>query len=276
MTSDLGTTGGKRLHSADRYELIEIHRSQIVEADYNPRYITEDARKRLKNAIAKVGLLAPITWNRQTGRVVGGHQRLRALDVINGNHDYLLRVAAVDMDEEEEKAANLLLNNPEAQGEWDLEKLGEMLKAPDLDLVIAGFDASDVFKIVGDQATDVVLTEIADRVEAVKQARENTAKHNDTTHSSHWFLVAVFRDDDDRLAFTQRLGLPNNRYVDGRQLLALIQAPPPVQVDNEIADADDDELENCSVEELLEALENPELEADLRAIIEGELERRGV
>lgn len=177
------------------------------------------------------------------------------------------------MDEDEEKAANLLLNNPEAQGEWDLEKLGEMLKAPDLDLVIAGFDASDVFKIVGDQATDTVLTEIADRVEKVKEARENTAKHNDTTHSSHWFLVAVFRDDDERLAFTQRLGLPNNRYVDGRQLLALLQAPPSVQPE---AEDDDDELENCSAEELLEALDNPELDADLRDIIEGELKRRGM
>ena len=205
--------------------------------------------------------------------MVGGHQRLRALDVINGNHDYTLRVAAVDMNEQEEKAANLLLNNPEAQGEWDLEKLGEMLKAPDLDLVIAGFDASDVFKIVGDQATDTILTEIADRVEKVKEARENTAKHNDTTHSSHWFLVAVFRDDDDRLAFTQKLGLPNNRYVDGRQLLALIQAPPSVQPE---AEEDDDELENCSVEELLEALDNPELDADLRSILEGELKRRGL
>lgn len=276
-TSDLGTTGGKHRHSAERYELVEIHRSQIIEAGYNPRYITEDARKRLKNAIAKVGLLAPITWNRQTQRIIGGHQRLRALDVINGNRNYTLRVAAVDMDEEEEKAANLLLNNPEAQGEWDLEKLGEMLQAPDLDLIIAGFDASDVFKIVGDQATDTVLLEIAERVEKVKAARGDTAKHNDTTHSSHWFLVAVFRDDDERLAFTQKLGLPNNRYVDGRQLLAAIQTPQPAPQETEdaAADADEEDLKDCTEDELLEALADPELDADLRAIIEDEMKRRG-
>jgi hypothetical protein len=207
---------------------------------------------------------------------VGGHQRLRALDTINGNRDYRLRVAAVDMDETEEKAANLLLNNTEAQGEWELEKLGEILKVPDLDLVIAGFDASDVFKIVGDTATDTVLTEIADRVEQVKQARENTEKHNSTTHSSHWFLVVVFRDDEERHAFTERLSLPDNRYVDGRQLAALLASPPPPPPAAE--EEDDDEglgVEDLSTEDLREVLNDPELEDDLREDIVAELEKRG-
>lgn len=269
MAWDRATADGHALHAAERYEIVEIHRSQIHAADYNPRYITEDARRRLKKAIEQVGLLAPITWNRRTGNVVGGHQRLRALDTINGNRDYYLRVAAVDMDESEEKAANLLLNNAEAQGEWDMEKLGEILKAPDLDLVVAGFDASDVFKIVGDTATDTVLAEIADRVEQVKQARDNTAKHNDTTHSTHWFLVVVFRDDEERLAFTERLGLPNNRYVDGRQLLAAV----------ETKQKEDDEqlrIEDVSDEELLAVLADPELEDDLRVDVEEELTKRGI
>lgn len=250
--------------------MVEIHRSQIIEADYNPRYITEDSRRRLKKAIEQVGLLAPITWNRRTGRVVGGHQRLRALDTINGNRDYYLRVAAVDMDETEEKSANLLLNNPEAQGEWDMEKLGDLLKAPDLDLLVAGFDASDVFKIVGDTATDTVLAEIADRVEQVKQARENTTKHNDTTHSSHWFLVVVFRDDEERLAFTERLGLSNNRYVDGRQLAGLLASPP-------VAEEDDEDLgvEDLETTDLRQLLDDPELEDDLREDILAELAKRG-
>ena len=212
--------------------------------------------------------------------MVGGHQRLRALDVINGNRDYMLRVAAVDMDETEEKAANLLLNNTEAQGEWELEKLGEMLQAPDLDLVIAGFDASDVFKIIGDQATDTVLAEIADRVEQVKQARENTAKHNNTTHSSDWFLVVVFRDDDERLRFTEKLSLPNNRYVDGRLLLQAIgEAPEPSEVEDDEDDEDEDEdfeLSDCSDEELLGALEGLDLTPDFREEIEAELAKRGV
>lgn len=260
-----------KLHASERYEIIEIHRSQIKEADYNPRYITERARRRLKKALEKVGLLAPITWNRRTGNVVGGHQRLRALDTINGNRDYYLRVAAVDMDETEEKAANLLLNNTEAQGEWDLEKLGLLLKAPDLDLTIAGFDASDVFKIVGDQSNDVILTEIADRVEKVKEARENTTKHNDTTHSMHWFLVVVFRDDDERLDFTTSLGLPDNRYVDGRQLLNLMKNGPIAK------DAEEDSLEisEVSTAELKDVLNDPELEDDLREDILAELEKRG-
>lgn len=177
------------------------------------------------------------------------------------------------MDEDEEKAANLLLNNPEAQGEWDLEKLGEMLKAPDLDFIVSGFDASDVFKIVGDQATDAVLTEIAERVEKIKDARENTAKHNDTTHSSNWYLVVVFRDDDERQKFTQKLGLSDNRYVDGRKMLSMLEVAGKAD-DDEADDADTEELADCSVEELMEALAEPELAADLRAMISDELKRR--
>ena len=187
----------------------------------------------------------------------------------------MLRVAAVDMDESEERAANLLLNNAEAQGEWDMEKLGEMMKAPDLDLIVAGFDASDVFKIVGDTATDTVLAEIADRVEKVKEARDNTTKHNATTHSSHWFLVVVFRDDEERLAFTEKLDLPNNRYVDGRLLAAKLASP--VTSAPTTADEDDSlSVADLATEELREVLSDPELESWLREDILAELEKRGV
>lgn len=41
----------------------EIRRSDINFADYNPRKITQEARKSLKANLKRVGLLGGIVWN---------------------------------------------------------------------------------------------------------------------------------------------------------------------------------------------------------------------
>ena len=48
-------------------------------APYNPREITADALKRLQRSVEEFGDISGIVWNRQTGNMVSGHQRLKAL-----------------------------------------------------------------------------------------------------------------------------------------------------------------------------------------------------
>ena len=105
----------------ERYEMATIKRSEIKGAEYNPRKIGDAERSRLRKGIKKLGLLGPIIWNRRTGILVSGHQRLSIMDKLVGKEetlpdgkDYLIQVAAVDMNEIEEKAANLLLNKQNA------------------------------------------------------------------------------------------------------------------------------------------------------------------
>ena len=57
-----------------------------------------------------------IVYNKRTGRLVGGHQRVKAL-CCDGRRDAEVRV--VDLPIAEEKAANLALNHPGIGGEWD-------------------------------------------------------------------------------------------------------------------------------------------------------------
>jgi len=205
------------LHELDaRYELVEVDRRDIAFAAYNPRGITDIARAKLRKALQKVGLLAPVTWNRTTGRLVGGHQRIKALDAINGGQRYRLRVAAVEMSEAEEVAANTLLNNPEAQGEMDLELFAEVLKREDFDAEAAGLDAADIFRVIGDQAADAVLEEVANRVQELRAGDERSVGTVD--NAPHWYLVIVFKDNDERMAFTNALGIPDNRYQSAEQL----------------------------------------------------------
>ena len=53
--------------------------AQLAPADYNPRRISKTALRGFEASLARWGLVQPIVWNKQTGRVVGGHQRLQAL-----------------------------------------------------------------------------------------------------------------------------------------------------------------------------------------------------
>lgn len=84
-------------------------------ASYNPRKITEAAFSGLGGSLEKFGLLVPLVWNRRTGNLVAGHQRYRWL-VEQGEEE--ADVVVVDLDEHEEVALNITLNNRAARGEF--------------------------------------------------------------------------------------------------------------------------------------------------------------
>lgn len=103
-------------------ESVELNRSAIHFADYNPRKLPEESRKTLKRGIRKFGLVGGIVVNKRTGlTVVSGHQRLTVMDELQKypENDYRLRVDVIDVDEKQEKELNILMNNPNAQGSWD-------------------------------------------------------------------------------------------------------------------------------------------------------------
>lgn len=114
-------------HRAQAWQTETWTRGKISGAAYNPRYIDPSSRRRLREGIQDFGLLGPITVNRRSGNIVGGHQRLDALDQLdNSGGNYTLEVAVVDLDPEQEKEANIFLNNPNNQGQFDFSKLQQM------------------------------------------------------------------------------------------------------------------------------------------------------
>lgn len=126
----------------------ELNRSEINLADYNPRVISEEAKKSIKRGIKKFGLLGGVIVNRATGMtIVSGHQRVAVMDDLNKypENDYILRVDVIEVGEKEEKELNILLNNPNAQGSWDFDLLREII--PDIDYKIAGLTAEDLNSI---------------------------------------------------------------------------------------------------------------------------------
>jgi DNA modification methylase len=99
--------------------------SDIHEAPYNPRVISEEALEGLAFSIQKFGCVEPIIVNVRDGRniIIGGHQRRKVL-AAGGVKECLCVV--VDLNEKQEKVLNLSLNNTEIQGRF-IELIGEYI-----------------------------------------------------------------------------------------------------------------------------------------------------
>lgn len=126
-------------------ESVELRRSQIHFASYNPRKISDEGRKQLKRSIKRYGVVGGIVVNKQTGyTLVGGHQKVSILDELNKypDNDYSLRVELIDVDEKTEKSLNITLNNPNVGGEWDFDAMREII--PDIDYKDAGLTQADL------------------------------------------------------------------------------------------------------------------------------------
>ena len=117
----------------------------LFPADYNPRKDLKPGDpeyEKLKRSIEQFGYVEPVIWNEKTGRVVGGHQRLKVLTDMGITE---VDVVVVDMDTEKEKALNIALNK--ISGEWDTEKLALViadLQGTDFDVSLTGFDPEEL------------------------------------------------------------------------------------------------------------------------------------
>lgn len=118
---------------------------QINPAAYNPRKDLQSGDveyEKIKRSIMEFDLVEPLVVNKQTGNLVGGHQRLKVLKEL-GKTD--VEAVIVDLPISREKALNIALNK--AQGEWDLPKLKDLLQEIDtgeFDIEITGFDTGEI------------------------------------------------------------------------------------------------------------------------------------
>ena len=119
--------------------------ADLLPADYNPRKDLKpgDAEyEKLKRSIEQFGYVEPVIWNKTTGRVVGGHQRLKVLIDLGMTE---VDCVVVELTEEKEKALNIALNK--ISGEWDKDKLALLiadLQGADFDVSLTGFEPAEL------------------------------------------------------------------------------------------------------------------------------------
>ena len=142
-------------------EIEKIKLTDIVPADYNPRHISNEEKKKLENSIDNFGIVEPILINLSNNRIIGGHQRYEVLineHMLNGEFYAelnLIRMGDIGWiftetdlhieDEDHEKALNLALNK--ISGEWDADKLGDLLdelSQNNFNIELTGFEDFEV------------------------------------------------------------------------------------------------------------------------------------
>ena len=108
-------------------------------AKYNPRVDLrpgDEEFQHIKNSIENFGYIEPIIVNSRNNVIVGGHQRTKVLRELGYEE---IDVILVDLDEEQEKAANIALNS--ATGLWDFEKLNALIdEIKDYDMSMFGLE----------------------------------------------------------------------------------------------------------------------------------------
>lgn len=211
------------------YDTETISRKQIKNAPYNPRIMDKEAAKRLKKAIQTHGLVSALTWNKRTGNLVGGHQRLQQLDALEKSDDYELTVCVVDVDEREEAALNVELNNPSMQGDWDLDKLAQLSEDFSLNLTSdLGFTETDVDMMFdGDERFSSLYdtpeaTEAKDKIDDIRSARKESVEALKERNNINFYAVIVFENEKDREDFFKSISVPKfEEYITADQVRRL-------------------------------------------------------
>ena len=102
----------------------------LIFAEYNPRQLTKDQYKSLRDSMERFGLVDPIIINKHPDReniVIGGHQRLRIAKDMG-----IDRIPCVELslDLNQEKELNVRLNRN--VGEWDYDALANYFDVGEL------------------------------------------------------------------------------------------------------------------------------------------------
>ena len=119
--------------------------SDLKNAPYNPRIITEDEKLALSKSVSTFGDISGITWNKLSGNLITGHQRIAELkgkykeitfDEIDNEHFWIIgdgmktsfKIRVVEWDDMKEKAANIAGNSHTMSGKFELDLMPTLLE----------------------------------------------------------------------------------------------------------------------------------------------------
>lgn len=171
--------------------------SELKSSEHNPRKISGKQLARLRKSIEEFGDLSGIIYNRRTGTLIGGHQRIkvmpkdaqilkndltapsRAGTVSTGTieidgESFIYR--EVDWDFDRERMANIAANKH--AGEWDEDKLtallAELTQLPDFDIDLIGFENTEMEALL-----DIVIEDEFDAAKEYESIVEPRTRRGD-------------------------------------------------------------------------------------------------
>ncbi len=215
----------------EKFETKLINRKDVKNAPYNPRKIKKENKERLKDRIKDIGYLSPIVWNKRSGNIVSGHQRIKVLDSLEGSKDYSLTVSVVDLSDKDEKEQNLFFNNTSTQGEFDFDLMADLWDADQVDFLTAGFsekDLQNMFDVdIEDlwqddnvkqvQKTEDEYFERGDKIREGKQHRKRRAAVSGHREDIEFYSILIFKSQPDRDSFFADFDIEDSKYVNGEE-----------------------------------------------------------
>lgn len=131
-------------------EIIEIDINEIKPYKDNPREISQEAVKKVKNSISEFGNNQPIVID-QNNVIVVGHTRWKALKQLNKTKAFVIKK---EFDKNKAVAYRIMDNRSGAESKWDKQLLMselQVLKDNKFDLDLTGFDALELKDIMLDK-----------------------------------------------------------------------------------------------------------------------------
>ena len=206
------------------------------------------AYQALRRSIEELGMLDPIVWNRRTGTVIGGHQRLSVLEDLGYTSAPCF---VVDLSPEQEKQANVRLNS--IAGEWDYDMLADLLSGFSSDeIAAADLDAKDLQELY---AREPDATEDPFDIDASLEKHTET-----TTQPGDMILLGNHR----LLCGDATLAEDADRLFDGVQA-DMVFTDPPYNVDYHGKTADQLSIENDCMNDANQAANDPQQRKDFLA-----------
>lgn len=156
--------------------------SDLIEAEYNPRKMTEQEERDLEESITEFGAVIPVIVNigKRKDMLIGGHQRTK-LYKKKGIEMVDVMVPSKELTVAEEKRLNLRLNKN--TGSWDQEKLREM----GLDLLLdVGFGDEDLQTFFDDVD---VIDDSFNAGQAIREIKNPKAKPGDVYQMGNHTLM---------------------------------------------------------------------------------------
>lgn len=200
------------------FEKVQI--GELISPEYNPRKKLTPGDKeyqKIKKSIEEFGYVDPIIINNDN-TIIGGNQRAQVLKDLGIG---LVDVIKINIEKDKEKALNVALNK--ISGEWDNEKLAEILKElkdmeDDLNFSLTGFEEKEFNQVMADFEKNIKGEEDKeqgfDEEEAVKKAEEKRTKIKTgdlIQMGNHYLLCGDSFQEEDR---NKILNLPKNNFFD--------------------------------------------------------------
>ena len=139
--------------------VIERNISELIPAEYNPRYITPEALEHLKASIQRFDAVEPVLVNMHPDRkniIISGHQRIKAAKSLGMDK---FPCVELNLDKDKEKELNVRMNKN--TGAWDWDQLATYFDVDEL--TDWGFTEEELF--AQDEKQDDELTDLSDSID---------------------------------------------------------------------------------------------------------------